>query len=263
MNKSDGKVKLSNKQILGHYFHSYRPCSYVEEVKYYQISADQSLSEIDAVEVVNDYWFYLNMFLGANCTNSDKLDFEAVKRLFLTGKKYSKANLSDLAIGFDFDDVSSTNLSGNDFSKYNFVWDFGNFLSEVYQGVHDYVYPSFVRELKKARECDEEEFYNYGVLGDSCVYVTRKMNSVIHKIIKKLIPNVQNTNLKIKLDMDHLYTFNGRYELVEEILKNGNLDGCYVKVLHCDSEFVERLGLTKSNDKLYYYPSKKFTKKMI
>jgi len=67
---------------------SYRPKLDVIFTKYDQISVDISLSKIDPTEIVNRYSHRINMFLGANCSNSNELDFDAVKWLFLSGKRY-------------------------------------------------------------------------------------------------------------------------------------------------------------------------------
>ena len=172
MEKINNKVQFAREEILNRYFMAYRPIWYVISTQYDQISVDKSITEVDATTVVNLYSYRINMFLGANCSNSNELDFEEVKDLFLSGKRYSKENLKKLNIGYDFDKVPEIDLSNNDFGKYNFVWDFGKFLFEIYKNVYSYVYPSFAYELKEAREEDEAEFEVYSVFsGEATEYV--------------------------------------------------------------------------------------------
>ena len=68
----------------------------------------------------------------------------------------------------------------------------------------------------------------------------------------KLIPNVKNTNIKILFNLKGI-GLNCLYELMEDILKNGFFDGCYIKVVDYNSEFSERMGLSENNFELYQY----------
>lgn len=247
------KVELPSKEVLSHYFMEYRPQWDVILTKYDQIKVDRSIAEVDPTEIVNRYTHYINMFLGANCSNSNILDFDAVKWLFLSGRQYSKDNLKKLNIGFDFADVPNIDLSNNDFGKYNFVWDFGEFLNQIYHNVYSYVYPSFSHDFTEAITEDEEEFDTYGVFhGYSSAYVTRKMEEIIKPIMTKLIPNVKNTNIKILINLRNI-GLNCLYELIEDILKNGFFDGCYIKVVDCCHDFSKKMGLSENDFEFYQY----------
>ena len=156
------KIQLSSKEILNHFIVGYRPQWNVISNKYDQINVDKSITNLVPTEIINQYSDSINMFLGANCSNNDKLDFNAANYLFLSGKQYSKDNLQKLNINFDFDCVPNIDLSNNNFGSYNFIWDFGTFLNQIYNNVYLYVYPSFSHELKAAIIEDEEEFNTYG-----------------------------------------------------------------------------------------------------
>ena len=69
-------------------------------------------------------------------------------------------------------------------------------------------------------------------------------------IMAKLVPNVKNTNIQILI---RNIGSNCLCELIEGILKRGNFDGCYIKAENCNSEFVEKLGLSESDFELYQY----------
>lgn len=251
MKEANGKVQLPSKEILNRYFMGYRPRWDVIYTMYDQTSVDNSITEVDPTEVINNYSHDINMFLGANCSECDKLDFEAVKRLFLSGRYYTKENLKKLNIGFDFSDVPNIDLSNNDFEKNDFVWDFNDFLVKIYQDVYSYVYPAFVYDIEKAIEEDETEFDTYGTFhGYASEYITKKMQEIINPIMKKLIPNLKNTNIKILINFSNIGHL---YELIEEILKSGFFDGCYIKVLNCRHDFSERMGLSENNFELYQY----------
>jgi len=252
MEQVNGNVQLSREEILSRFFVSYQPRWDVLSTRYAQISVDKSIAEIDATEVVNNS-FYIDMFLGANCSDSNKLHFDDVKRLFFSGEQYSEENLRRLSIGFDFDNVPNINLSNNDFGKYNFVWNFGNFLLQIYHNVYSYVYPSFAYEFKEAIEMDEEEFDTYGVFhGEASTYVTKKMEEIIKPIMTKLIPNVQNTNIKILINPSGI-GLNCIYELIEDTLKSGSFDGCCIKVVDCRRDFSEKMGLSENDFEFYQY----------
>ena len=94
MEQQNNKIQLSSKEILSHFFTAYYPQEYVVSPLYYdQVCIDKFISEIDASEVINNYSHYINIFLGANCSNSNKLYFERIKRLFLSGENYKEENL--------------------------------------------------------------------------------------------------------------------------------------------------------------------------
>lgn len=251
MEQINSKLRLPSKEILSRFFVAYNPIWYVISTQYDQISVDKSITEIDATEVVNYYSTHINMFLGANCSNSNNLNFNAVKWLFLSGKQYKKENLKKLNIGFDFDNVPEINLSNNDFGQYNFVWNFGEFLFEIYRNVYSYVYPLFAHELKDALTEDEDEFDIYGVYsGATSEYVIKKMEEIMKPIMVKLIPNLKNTNLKILINLRNMGS-NCLYEIIEDILKKGNFTGCYIKAENCNPEYIEKLGLSENDFKLY------------
>ena len=253
MEELNVKVQLPRKEILSRYFMAYNPIWYVISTKYDQISVDKSISEVDATSIVNLNAYSINMFLGANCSNRNELDFEAVKSLFLSGRRYSKENLRKLNIGFNFDKVPEINLSNNDFGNYNFVWDFGDFLFEIYRNVYSYVYPSFAYELMEALKEDKEEFDIYSVFsGEASEYVIKKMEEIIKPIMVKLIPNVKNTNIQILINFRNMSS-NCLCELMEDILKGGNFDGCYIKAENCNPEFIEKLCLSENDFELYQY----------
>ena len=212
MVKANRKFKISMDQMLKCYFQAYRPRVEVDEIKFCQIRADKYLSEFDASEIVNRLYSSLNMFLGANCSGCEDLDFNAVKWLFLNARRYSKENLAQINT---LNDVAAPNLSDNDFS--NYVWDFDEFLSKVGKSVLDYIEPTYYHILIEASEDDEYEFVNNGVLGNACASVTRKMNERIKQIIKITVPNLRNTKLQIKIDMSKLY-MDYEYTAVKEIL---------------------------------------------
>jgi len=256
MIKSNRKLKISMDQILQCYFQAYRPRVDVDEIKFRQIRTDKYLSEFDASEIVNRLYSSLNMFLGANCSGCEDLDFNAVKWLFLDARRYSKENLAQINT---LNDVAETNLSDNDFS--NYVWDFDKFLSKVGESVLEYVEPSYYHRFIEASEYDEYEFVNNGILGDECASVTKEMNERIKQIMKITIPNLKNTKLHIKIDMSKLYMDYER-AVVKEILQSQKFDGCYVSVYNCSPEFIETFGIT-NRKQLYYYPTKGFTKQKI
>lgn len=249
MKQVSGKIELPHEEILKRYFKTY--CDTDFFICHDQILADKSLEEIDATEVVNRYSTYINMFLGANCSDNENLDFNAVKWLFLSGKRYTKENLTKLHLDFNFEKVPSINLSNNDFGKYDYVWDFGKFLGQIYQNVYAYVYPYFGCELKEALEEDEEEFNVYGAThGEATEYILNQMKDIIIPIMTKLIPNVQNTNLRILINLKGLAS-KRIFQLLEDLLKRGNFDGCYLKLENCNPEFTEKYGLSENDFEFY------------
>ena len=77
---------------------------------------------------------------------------------------------------------------------------------------------------------------------------------VIKQIMKKMIPNIQNTNIKILINFSDQW-LNYLKDLLEEVLKSGYFDGCYIKAEDCHEDFSERMGLSKNG--FEYYKTKK------
>lgn len=264
MEQQNNKIQLSSKEILSHFFTAYYPQAYVVSPLYYdQVRIDKFISEIDASEVINNYSHRINIFLGANCSNSDNLNFEGIKRLFLSGENYNEENLKKLNIGFNFENIPNINLSSNDFSNYNFIWNFSDFLFEIYENIYTYVYKAFTHKISEARKEDEEEYIICGVFyGDSLSHVHKELEETIKQIMEKLIPNVKNTNLQILIDLKDKNS-SLLYELIEDTLKKGYFDGCYIKAINCCQEFSEKTGLPKKEFEYYQYlPSKSLIKEV-
>ena len=262
MEQQNNKIQLSSKEILSHFFTAYYPQEYVVSPLYYnQVRIDKFISEIDASEVINNYSHYINIFLGANCSNSNKLYFEAIKRLFLSGENYKEENLKKLNIGFNFENIPNINLSNNDFSNYNFIWNFGDFLFQIYKNIYPYVYKTIAQKFYEARKEDEEEYIMCGVFfGESLSFVHMQLEETIKLIMQKLIPNIKNTNLQILIDLKDKNS-SLLYELIEDSFKKGYFDGCYIKAVNCCPTFLEQTGLSKKEFEYYQYlPSKSLKK---
>ena len=97
----------------------------------------------------------------------------------------------------------------------------------------------------------------YGV---SLSHVHIQLEETIKSIMKKLIPNVNNTNLQILIDLKNKNSLL-LYELIEDSLKQGYFDGCYIKAINCCSTFLEKTGIsTKEFEYYQHLPSKTLKK---
>jgi len=258
MNKSNKRVQIGVDEILKHYFCVYWPHQYAQTTKFRQICADKSLNEIDVTKVVNQFYLSIDTFLGANCSSCADLNFNAVVSLFLDSKRYTKQSLSGL---YNLENIEETDLSDNNFEDYDYVWDLGSFLYYVCNSVAELIEPYYDSRFKEAIEWDEYEFKNTGICGGICDRVEKDMNKRIKEIVKKLVPNLKNTKLKIRIDKKGFYR-GLAYELIEEILQSHKFDGCYIYAPNFSPSVLESLGIT-NKEELYYYPTQAFVKQKI
>lgn len=195
-------------------------------------------------DFAKDYAYDINILLGANCENSN-IDFDLVNYLFLNSRYYSVYSLREAGVFKNLSNIPDINLSNNNF--YGQEWNLNEFLKVLFKKLELYRSDRFYEQRKSITELIEEEYSIYG----SAMSDTMEYESIIDReiidIIKKLIPNLSNTKLKIKFNIPEMGSF--AYlatDIIVEVLSSGKFNGCYVEGILTGKEYIEC-----ENDKCY------------
>lgn len=243
------KIKMSNESILKAFFQKeeYRGGTH----KYIQTEADPILERIDMSDFISEYSHDINMLIGANCENGN-LEFKDVYYAFLMPEFFTATNLQNINATKNLEELPDTNLSNNDFSYCGEGWDLAKFIYIVRKNIESYIYSKYsddYRDICKVEDLDFVETY----VDDS--YVENLQNQETHDIkllIQKLIPNLQNTGLKIKFHPTSKQLLEWiDYEIIYEALENKKFDGCYISAeLQNENGFLE--DIISDENKFYY-----------
>lgn len=243
------KVKLSNESILKLFFEKEKTGD--KTYKFIQSEVDSILDKIDMSDFISEYSHEINMLIGANCESSN-LKYKDAYYTFLMPGFFTATNLGNIKALDKLKTIPETNLSNNDFSYCGEGWDLAKFLYVVRENVESYVSSKYSDEYRGICRVEELDFPETYVDNSYLENLQKQKISELKSLIKKLIPNLQNTGLKINFhptSKQHLDRID--YEIISETLESKKFDGCYVSAeLLNENGFLENI-ITAEN-KFYY-----------
>ena len=243
------KIKLSNEEILKYFFVFNKNWNYYN-APYYQCVAEDFLQKIDLTNFVKEYSTRINMLVGANLAGAKFEDRGLhptdIKFVFLNPNHYKMSYLREIDAINRLHTLPTTNLSNMDLSREE--WDLAIFLDIFIDHLKTYVKEKYKKELyeeeKIWRQIDATP-HILSFLDKKDLYAASdKVIDAVAILAKKLIPNLQNTKLRIKFlgCMSSL-----ERHIINFALESGYFDGCYVRI-DTDGQYN-----TINNDELYYY----------
>ena len=253
----DGKkIKLSNEEILKYFFVYNKKWNYYTK-PYSQCVSEKFFSKIDFTKFVYEYYDRISMLIGADLSGSDfgSYSFLRINRLFLSPHKYEERYLRRIDAINRLDSLPTTNLSNINLSGEE--WDLEKFLYHLIKNLTPYVrekYQKEINEENKVWEQIEETPHVLDFLLDYDLYkASKKVTNDVIKLAQKLIPNLQNTNLKIKFSKSWMTSI--EYEIINYALQSGYFDGCNVQI------HTNKIYISPSYKEELYYSEKVKSKK--
>jgi len=249
-NVPDGQIiKLPNEHILKVFFEKVKLRN--GTYKYIQREIELFFENIDMSDFIKDYSHHINMLVGANC-ESGNLKFNDAYYVFLNPQAFTAVSLNNINAIEKLEIIPDTNLANNDFRYCGDGWDLADFLYVVRKNIEPYIYSKYSSEYRKIYEVEDLDFTQTYV-DDS--YVENLQNRYLQdlkKLIKKLIPNLQNTGIRISFHPSFSTPIDDiDYEIICEVLESRKFDGCYVS-----AEIRDKNGQIEhvfSDKKLFYF----------